>query len=224
VPARQKKEKEMNADHESVITSVLSLINGKGGRECAFSDGIPVGVSNRHIHLSRADLETLFGVGYELTAQKKLGQPGQFAAKETVCIAGRKGAFPSVRVLGPVRKESQVEISRSDAFALGVNPPVRISGDLVRAADICVIGPEGMLVLKGKTILAKRHVHMLPEEAQRFGVCDGQLVSLEVGNDKKCIFHNVAVRVAVESGLEFHIDTDEANGADVGNGMVARLI
>lgn len=214
----------MNADRERVIASILSVIDGNEGRERVIPGGIPVGVSNRHVHLSRADLETLFGAGYELTAQKKLGQPGQFAAKETVCIAGRKGAFPSVRVLGPVRKESQVEISRSDAFALGVNPPARVSGDLEGAADICVIGPKGMLVLKEKTILAKRHVHMLPEDARRFGVCDGQLVSLEAGDGKKCVFHNVVVRVTTESGLEFHLDTDEANAADVGSGMTARLI
>jgi Propanediol utilization protein len=214
----------MNTDREHVITSLLSMMNGTatcpGNDTC---EGIPVGVSNRHVHLSRADLDTLFGVGYELTVQKHLGQPGQYAAAETVCVAGRKGAFSSVRVLGPVRAESQVEISRSDAFALGVTPPVRVSGDLEGGADVCLIGPKGMLVLQGKTILAKRHVHMLPEDARRFGVTDGQLVTLEAGAEKKCLFHNVAVRVTVESKLEFHIDTDEANAADVSSGMMARL-
>ena len=215
----------MIADRESVITSLLCMVgNATASPSRDSSEGIPVGVSNRHIHLSRADMETLFGAGYELTSQKPLGQPGQYAAKETVCIAGRKGAFTSVRVLGPVRKESQLEISKSDAYTLGVNPPVRISGDLKGAADICVIGPMGMLVLKEKTILAKRHAHMLPEDAQRFGVTDGQHISLEVGDDKKCLFHDVAVRVTTESGLEFHIDTDEANAAGVRSGMVARLV
>lgn len=214
----------MSADREGVITSLLSMMGDSGARrERGPSTGIPVGVSNRHIHLGRADLNMLFGVGYELTVQKPLEQPGQFAAMETVCIAGRKGAFPNVRVLGPMRKQSQVEISRSDAFALGINPPVRISGDLEGAADICVIGPKGMLVMKEKTILAKRHVHMFPEDARQFGVSDGQLISLEVGSGKKCLFHDVVVRVSTESGLEFHIDTDEANAAGVSSGMVAKL-
>lgn len=215
----------MGADRERVITSLLSVVSGNADSlENSRPEGIPVGVSNRHIHLSRADLDTLFGAGYELTVRKPLGQPGQYAAAETVCVAGRKGAFPNVRVLGPVRKESQVEISRSDAFALGVTPPVRLSGDLEGAADVCVIGPKGMLVLQGKTILAKRHVHMLPEDARRFGVSDGQLATLEIGNEKKCLFHGVAVRVTMESRLEFHLDTDEASAADARSGMMARLV
>lgn len=215
----------MSTDREHVISSLLSVVGGNFvNPENSQPKGIPVGVSNRHIHLSRADLDTLFGAGYELTVQKPLGQPGQYAAAETVCIAGCKGAFSHVRVLGPVRKESQIEISRSDAFALGVSPPVRVSGELEGAADVCVIGPKGMLVLQGKTILAKRHVHMLPEDARQFGVSDGQLATLEVGAEKKCLFHDVAVRVTTESKLEFHIDTDEANAADASSGMMARLV
>jgi putative phosphotransacetylase len=211
----------MNAGRESLIASLLSVLGENGAtRERA----IPVGISNRHIHLSRADADTLFGEGFELTVLRPLSQPGQFAAKETVCIAGRGGAFPKVRVLGPVRGQSQIEISRSDAFALGMDPPLRISGNLEGASDCCVIGPKGMLVLRGKAILARRHVHMLPEQARRFGVSDGQAVSLEVGGEKKCLFHDVAVRVSEQASLEFHIDTDEANAANVSSGMMARLL
>jgi putative phosphotransacetylase len=185
--------------------------------------GIPVGVSNRHIHLSQGDLESLFGVGYELTRTRDLGQPGQYATKETVCIAGPKGSFPSVRVLGPVRKESQVEISRTDAFQLGVNPPVRLSGDLEGSADICVIGPAGMLVMKSKVIIAQRHIHILPEEARLFGVADGDLVNVTVESERKCLFYETLIRSTATSALEFHLDTDEANAAGIKNGMFAKI-
>lgn len=214
----------MNAGREETIARILADLGGSHARpvadECC---DIPVGVSNRHIHLRQADLETLFGSGYELSAARPLAQPGQYAAGETVCVAGRKGAFTNVRVLGPVRPHSQLEISRSDAFALGINPPVRVSGDLAGAADICVIGPAGMLVLRGAAILARRHIHMPPDDALRFHVANGDSVTVEVGNEKKCRFHDVIVRVAPDSALEFHIDTDEANAADVRSGMTARL-
>jgi putative phosphotransacetylase len=203
---------------EKIASEVISRLQGK-----MLPPGIPVGVSNKHIHLSREDLEALFGKGYELTKMKDLAQPGQYAAKETLCVAGPKGSFTGIRVLGPVRKESQVEISRTDAYQLGVNPPVRASGDLKDSADICLIGPAGMLVLKSKLIIAKRHVHMTPGEAAAFGVSDGDIVAVTCDSERKCYFCDTLVRSTSASALEFHIDTDEANAAGIKNGMLARI-
>ncbi|PLV57360.1 phosphate propanoyltransferase [Thermotoga sp. SG1] len=187
--------------------------------------GIIVGVSNRHVHLSREDLETLFGKGYELTPVKELRQPGQYAAKETVTIVGPKGAIENVRVLGPVRKETQVEISRTDAFRLGVRPPVRDSGDLEGTPGIVIIGPNGILVKEKGVIIAKRHIHMHPKDAEHYGVKDKDIVKVIVENgDRRLIFDDVLIRVREDFALEFHVDTDEANAAMLNTGDFVYIV
>ena len=187
--------------------------------------GIVVGVSNRHVHLSKEDLEVLFGKGYQLTPVKDLRQPGQFAAKETVTIVGPKGAIENVRVLGPIRKETQVEISRTDAFKLGLNPPVRDSGDLDGTPGIVIVGPAGVVVKNKGVILAKRHIHMHPKDAQHYGVKDKDIVRVIVEKgERRLIFDDVLVRVREDFALEFHVDTDEANAAMLNNGDLVYIV
>jgi putative phosphotransacetylase len=211
---------------DSREATIALLMAGLGAASALAPDSgaIPVGVSNRHLHLSQADLAALFGPGYRLTEMKALSQPGQYAAVETVALAGPKGAFQKVRVLGPVRPSSQVEISRSDAFALGIKPPVRLSGDLSGAADIAVIGPFGTLVMKNTVIVAQRHIHITPADARLFGVSDGDMVAVEVGAARRAVFHETAVRVSAAAALELHLDTDEANAAGVSGQTTARLL
>ncbi|MCK9909420.1 phosphate propanoyltransferase, partial [Microbacteriaceae bacterium K1510] len=141
---------------------------------------VPVGVSNRHIHLSQEDLEHLFGPGYQLQKLRELKQYGQYAAEETVTLIGPKGKINNVRVLGPLRKQTQVEISRTDSYLLGVDPPIRDSGDLEGSAGLTVEGPHGQVALQEGVILAFRHIHFSLEDAKRFGVTDKQLVAVEV--------------------------------------------
>ena len=196
----------------------------KEGKKAVDSDFIPIGVSNRHVHLSQNDLESLFGSGYELTKIKDISQPGQFACKETVTIAGPKGAIEKVRVLGPTRKQSQVEILKSDCFKLGINAAMRMSGDLDGTPGITLIGPQKSLFLTQGAIVAKRHIHMLPRDARRFGVTDGQVVSLKVSGERGGILGNVVIRVTTTSALECHIDTEEANAMDLKNGSKITII
>ena len=189
------------------------------------NDTVPVGVSNRHIHLSTADLETLFGVGYQLTPIKDLSQPGQFACKETLTIVGPSlRPIENVRVLGPVRKASQVEISRTDSFTLKVKPPVRESGDIVGSAPITIIGPKGVVTLKEGCIIANRHIHMSTDEGAQFGLSDGQYVDVEVNGERRTKFYDVQVRVHKDFRLEMHIDTDDANAAGIGNGAKVKIV
>jgi putative phosphotransacetylase len=185
---------------------------------------IPVGVSNRHIHLTEKDLFTLFGEGYKLTNVKFLSQPGQFAAKETVVIRGPKGEIQNVRVLGPVRKASQVEISKTDMFTLGVIVPVRMSGDIKGTPGIEVIGPNGSVTLQEGLIIAKRHIHMHPDEARQFGVQDNEVVQVKTSGERALIFDQVVIRVHETFALDFHIDIDEANAAGLKTGDTIQLV
>ncbi|RAP75061.1 phosphate propanoyltransferase [Paenibacillus montanisoli] len=186
---------------------------------------IPVGVSGRHIHLSEPHVEALFGAGAKLTVQRELSQPGQFAAKETVTLAGPKGVLRNVRVLGPARGATQAEISRTDGFALGVQPDLRLSGDLAGTSGIAVIGPCGMLALREGLIAARNHVHMSVDEAAAFGVKHGdRLLVQTVSSARPVIFPEVIVRVHERFALELHLDTDEANAAGLATGDAVRMV
>lgn len=183
-----------------------------------------IGISNRHIHLSQSDANTLFGSNYQLTKMKDLSQPGQFAAEETVIIKGPKSEIAKVRVLGPYRKFSQVEILASDNFKLGTNAPLRLSGDLEGSEAIEVIGPNGTLHLNQGLIVAKRHIHMTVADAELFGVTDGQIVKVKTPGERGLVFDNVVIRVDDSFLLDMHIDIDEANAAGLGAGAWGEVI
>lgn len=179
---------------------------------------VPVGVSARHVHLTQADVETLFGPGYELTKKKEL-MGGQFASNELVTIVGTKlRAIENVRILGPVRKFSQVEISQTDAMKLGVRAPLRDSGNIKDSAPIAIVGPKGALYLKEGCIVAKRHIHMSPKDAAAAGRKDKDVVSVSVANDRGTTFEEVLIRVDDSFTTEMHIDTDEANASNIKTG------
>lgn len=184
---------------------------------------IPVGVSNRHVHLAQSDLEVLFGPGYQMQEMRPLSQPGQFAAEEVVSLVGPKGRIDKVRILGPVRKESQVEISQTDAYKLGVSAPVRDSGDLDGTPGMTLVGPKGEVTLTKGTILACRHIHMTPEDAAGYGVQDKDRVNVRISGDRPTTFEGVLVRVSASYALELHLDTDEANTALLRTGEFVSL-
>ena len=189
------------------------------------SGGIPIGISNRHIHLSQSDLEVLFGKGYELTPIKDLSQPGQYACKELLTIVGPSmRPIENVRVLGPVRKASQVEISMTDSYVLKVKPPVRESGKIKDSAPITIIGPKGVIQLSEGCIIANRHIHMSPDEALVFGLKDGDYVDIDVNGKRKTRWFDVQVRVDKDYRLEMHVDTDDANSAGISNGFIVTIV
>lgn len=176
---------------------------------------IPVGVSNRHIHLSQVDLNSLFGEGYHLTKSKDLSQPGQYACKETVTICGPKGAIEKVRILGPLRSITQVEVLTGDSFKLGIRSEARLSGDLQGTPGITLIGPKGSVQTTEGLIVAQRHIHMTLKDAQGLGVHDGQMVSIQINGARGGTYNNVAVRANEDYSLECHLDTEEANAMNL---------
>ncbi|ODA40329.1 phosphate propanoyltransferase [Desulfosporosinus sp. BG] len=180
---------------------------------------VPVGISNRHVHLSQEHIAALFGAGHTLTKTKDLSQPGQFACEETVTIIGPKGTMSGVRILGPARRESQVELSATDTFKVGVKPPVRDSGKLDGTPGIVIEGPMGRIQLDQGVMLAARHIHMTLDEAERYSLKDGDHVRVLVPGVRGGIFEHVLVRVNANYALDMHIDTDEGNAFSLVNGQ-----
>lgn len=184
---------------------------------------VKIGVSARHVHVTKDDLNILFGEGYKLTKKVDLSQPGQYACNEQVILKGPKGIIERVRILGPERGETQVEISKTDSFVLGINPPVRNSGDLKGAAKITIVGPCGEIT-KDAAIIATRHVHATMEDAKKYGFEKKEFVKIMVKGEKGGILENVYVRISDNFSYEVHLDTDDANAFLIKNGDEAELI
>jgi len=185
---------------------------------------VPVGISNKHIHLSQADLEVLFGAGATLTKKKDLKQPDQFAAEEQVQIVGPKGSA-TLRVLGPTRKETQVELAMTDTRTLGLKGvPVRQSGKLEGTPGIKIVGPKGEVELDHGVMVAQRHIHLSAAQAKEAGVVDQQVVSVKVLGERELVFGNVVCRCGDAHEKEFHIDTDEGNAASLANDVEVEII
>ncbi|MGN0290236.1 MAG: phosphate propanoyltransferase [Lachnospiraceae bacterium] len=185
---------------------------------------VPIGISARHIHLTQEDVEKLFGEGYQLTKRSEL-MGGQFASNEQCTIVGLKlRAIENVRILGPVRSKSQVEISATDARTLGVKAPTRQSGDITGSAPIALVGPKGAIYLKEGCIVAARHIHMPPADAEAAGFKDGDMVSVRMGDERGALLEQVKIRVDESFTLEMHIDTDEANACQVKQGDLAVIV
>ncbi len=184
---------------------------------------VPIAVSARHAHLSKEHLEVLFGYGFKLSKRSDLSQPGQFAANETITIAGVKGSIERVRILGPARGSTQIEISRTDALKLGVTPPLRQSGDISGSSPCTLIGPKGSIYIHEGLIIAGRHIHMTPEDAEHYKVKDQEYVDVKVESERPVTFEQVLVRVSSRYRLEMHIDTDEANAAFISKGQTGTL-
>ncbi|MBU5484540.1 phosphate propanoyltransferase [Clostridium sp. MSJ-11] len=202
---------------EEILKVLLEAIKSNGANNGVQqnSSEIPVGISNRHIHLSQKDLESLFGKDYELTKIKDLSQPGQYACKEVVTICGPKGAIEKVRILGPVRSKTQVEVLAGDCIKLGTVPHVKLSGDLSRTSGITVVGAKGSVQIEEGLIVAQRHIHMTPENARNLGVHDGEIVSIKFDDLRGGIYSNVAIRANDSSKLECHLDIEEANAMGI---------
>lgn len=214
---------------EKIVASVIANItaDAKPSEKAENNDDeIKVGVSQRHIHLSREDLDTLFGKGYELTKFKTL-MGREYASNEFVTLVGPSlKSIEKVRVLGPVRKNTQVEISRTDTFVLKVSPPVRPSGEIEGSEKLVVVGPKGSVYLKQGVIIANRHIHLTPEYAEKHGIKDNDYVDVMIEGDnlKTTKFYGVQVRVRDDFNVEMHIDTDDANSAGLKNGNKVRII
>ena len=185
---------------------------------------VPVGVSARHIHLSQEHIEQLFGAGYQLKEMKPLSQPGQFAAEETVAVHGPKGKFDKVRILGPARSLTQLEISKTDSYTLGLNPPVRPSGQIDGTPGMRIVGPAGEVNVDNGVIIAARHIHFHPSDAAQWGIADQQLLKVRVGGERGVVFENVLARIHETFALDMHIDTDEANASGAKTGDMAEIL
>ena len=210
----------------AIVARVVAEQLGKGGCYQAENEDalIPVGISNRHIHLSQEDFETLFGAGATMTHFKDLSQPGQFACKEVMTIVGPGGAIERVRLLGPARKQTQVEVSVADCFKLGIKAPLRDSGDLAGSAPITIVGPKGSVNIPEGCIIALKHIHMHTDDAARLGLKDRDHVNVQTCGERNLMFQEVLIRVSDKFRLEMHVDMDEANAASLSNGDKVRIV
>mgnify|MGYP001790236392 FL=1 len=203
---------------ENLIDKVIDRIQNE------LDNSFEVEASGRHVHLSRKELDALFGTGYELTKAKDLSQPGQYASKERLTVVGPKGAFHNVVILGPVRKESQVEVSLTDCLQLGVKAPIRESGDIEGTPGIVLVNGDKSVSLDKGLIVAKRHVHMTPEDAEKIGVKNHDIVKVKVEGARPLIFDDVVIRVSPKFATYMHIDYDEANACGFSKGIRGRII
>lgn len=201
---------------EKVVEAVVDQIRTAGL--------VQIEVSARHVHLDKESVEALFGVGHKLTPKRELSQPGQYLEEERVDVIGPKGSFKNVAVLGPERKHVQVEVSFSDAFALGINPPIRQSGDTKGSASVKLVGPKGEITIDEGAIVALRHVHMTPEDAERLGLVDNQVVSVEALTDRKLVFEDTVIRVSPKFRTRMHVDVDEAGAAHIAGFALGKII
>ena len=203
---------------ENLIDKVIDRIQNE------LDGSFEVEASGRHVHLSRKELDALFGTGYELTKAKDLSQPGQYASKERLTVVGPKGAFHNVVILGPVRKESQVEVSLTDCLQLGVKAPIRESGDIEGTPGIVLVNGDKSVSLDKGLIVAKRHVHMTPEDAEKLGVKNHDIVKVKGEGARPLIFDDVVIRVSPKFATYMHIDYDEANACGFSKGIRGRII
>ncbi|MPM99659.1 Phosphate propanoyltransferase [bioreactor metagenome] len=185
---------------------------------------VPVGISARHVHVSRQHLDILYGKDYQLTIKKDLSQPGQFACNETVDLVTEKSTFKNVRILGPERKVTQVEVSMTDAMKLGLKAPVRDSGDIKGSPGLTIVGPQGTVKIEEGVIVACRHIHMTPADAEAFGVKDKEIVKVKCEGERALIFDKVLIRVNDQFKLEMHVDTDEGNAALLSNNITVEIV
>ena len=183
---------------------------------------VPLEASGRHVHVTAQQAKLLFG--HDLTPDRPLSQPGQYLARERVTVVGPKGEFRNVAVLGPSRKEAQVEISLTDGRSLGIQPPVRLSGDVKGSPGCTLVGPRGTVEIPQGVICARRHIHLTPEEGRRFGVTDKQVVRLQTFTDRPLIFEDVAVRISPDFAGAAHLDYDEANACGFRKGDWGRIL
>ena len=212
-------EMEKQLIEQIVINTVKKLVAEKDA-----PNRVPLGVSNKHLHLTQEHVEILFGKGHQLTNIKDVKQPGQFACAECVKIVGPRGEFPKVRVLGPARAKTQVELSMTDARTLGLKPPIRESGQLEGTPGVKLIGPCGEIDLEEGVIIALRHIHMTPEIADALGLKDKDCVGVETSGERPLLFRDVLVRVSPKFAYEMHLDTDEANAAGLKNGDLLKVL
>ena len=211
-------------ERESIRKVIENTVKDYVKRRLGEFSTIPVGISNRHVHLSKEHLDVLFGKGYQMNELYKLSQTGQYAAKEVVTLIGVKGVMEGVRILGPVRRQSQVEILMSDTYKLGIRAAIRDSGSLEHTPGIAILGPCGVLNMDSGVIVAKRHIHLSCDEAQMLNLEDRHEVKVRISGERGLSFERVLVRVDPTFNAEFHVDMDEANAAGLQKGDMVQIV